>query len=105
MIPTIIKPIKKNKIMLVYVAILRDETFSTSEVMCVQTSFEKLQTFVYDYFGISDAKNYTKPATCLGYTKIQYSEFEDDLDGYFTFDEDDEKTEVYVFNKVLDENP
>ena len=38
--------------MLVYVAILRDETFSTSEVMCVQTSFERLKTYVFDYFGI-----------------------------------------------------
>lgn len=91
--------------MLVYVAILKDDDYTVNEVMCVQTSFAKLETYVKDYFGISDVKKYGKPATLLGYTKIEYSEFEDDLDGYFTFDDDGQITKVYVFNKVLDENP
>jgi hypothetical protein len=91
--------------MLVYVAILRDIELTTDQVICVQTSFNKLETFVKDYFGISDVKTYGNPAECLGYTKINYSEFEDDLDGYFTFKDGDEITKVYVFNKVLDENP
>ena len=91
--------------MLVYVAILREKDFTTDEVMCVQTSFERLKTYVFDYFGISETKKYSNPAKFLGYTKIEYTEFEDDLDGYFTFEEDGEKIKVYVFNKILDENP
>jgi hypothetical protein len=91
--------------MLVYIATYKDKDFTAPEVMCVQTSFERLKTYVFDYFGINETKNYAKPATCLGYTKIQYSEFEDDLDGYFTFDDEGEIAKVYVYNKVLDENP
>ena len=91
--------------MLVYVAILRDTEFTSDDVMCVQTSFARLETYVKDYFGISETKQYNKPAKCLGYTKYEYSEFEDDLDGYFTFDDEGEITKVYVFNKILDENP
>ena len=91
--------------MLIYIAILRDEDFTTSEVLCAQTTFQKLEIYVKDWFGISDTKKYTKPAEFLGFTKIEYSEFEDDLLGYFTFKEDEEITKVYVFNKVLDETP
>lgn len=91
--------------MLLYVAVLRDTELTSDDVMCVQTSFARLETYVKDYFGISDIKNYNKPAEFLGYTKIEYSEFEDDLDGFFTFKDDDEITRVYVFNKILDENP
>ena len=90
--------------MLVYVAILRDTELTSDDVMCVQTSFARLETYVKDYFGISETKNYTNSVECLGYTKYEYSEFEDDLDGYFTFKDGDEITKVYVFNKVLDEN-
>ena len=91
--------------MLVYVAVLKDIELTCDQVLCVQTSFEKLEIYVKDWFGISEVGNYTKPAECLGYTKIEYSEFEDDLDGYFTFKEDDEISKVFVFNKSLDENP
>ena len=91
--------------MLVYVAILRDTELTSDDVMCVQTSFARLETYVKDYFGISETKTYGKPGECLGYTKYEYSEFEDDLDGYFTFKDGEEITKVYVFNKVLDENP
>lgn len=91
--------------MLLYVAVLRDTELTSDDVMCVQTSFARLETYVKDYFGISDTKNYSKPAEFLGYTKIEYSEFEDDLDGFFTFKDDGEITKVYVFNKILDENP
>ncbi len=91
--------------MLVYVAVLRDTELTTDEVMCVQTSFAKLENYVKDYFGISEVKNYPKPAECLGYIKYEYSEFEDDLDGFFTFKDGDEITKVYVFNKILDETP
>lgn len=91
--------------MLVYVAVLRDTEMTCDQVLCVQTSFQNLEIYVKDWFGISEAKSYTKPAECLGYAKIEYSEFEDDLDGYFTFKEDDVITKVFVFNKILDENP
>jgi hypothetical protein len=101
--------------MLVWVAVLKDDDLSCDEVLCVQTSFAKLETYVKDWFGISETKKYTKPAECLGYTKIEYSEFEDDLDGYFTFKEEDEFdvfdsnvsiiSKVYVFCKALDQEP
>lgn len=91
--------------MLVYIAVLRDKEMTCDQVLCVQTSFQKLEIYVKDWFGISETRSYNKPAECLGYTKIEYSEFEDDLDGYFTFKEDDEIAKVFVFNKSLDENP
>lgn len=91
--------------MLIYVAVLRDTKLTSDDVLCVQTSFDKLEIYVKNWFGINEAKNYSKPAECLGYTKFEYSEFEDDLDGFFTFKEDDEITKVYVFNKILDEKP
>lgn len=91
--------------MLVYVAVLRDTEMTCDEVLCVQTSFERLETYVKEYFGISEINKYDNPGTCLGYTKIEYSEFEDDLDGYFTFDDNGVITKVFVFNKALDEKP
>lgn len=91
--------------MLVYVACLRDIELTTDDVMCVQTSFARLETYVKEYFGISEVNKYNKPAKYSGYTKYQYSEFEDDLDGFFTFDDDGEITKVYVWIKLLDETP
>jgi hypothetical protein len=89
--------------MLVYVAVLKDNDLSVDEVLAVKTDKEMLSTYVKDYFGISETKTYNKVAKYLGYTKIEYSEFEDDLEGYFTFDDDGEICKVYVFCKVLDE--
>jgi hypothetical protein len=49
-------------------------------------------------------KNYTQPSENLGYTKIEYSEYEDDLEGYYTYkDSDGVITKVYIFTKVLNE--
>jgi len=89
--------------MIIYIAILRDTELTSDEVLCAQSSFENLRTYVFEYFGISDVREYNNPAKFLGYTKFNYSEHEDDLDGYFTFDEDGLITKVYVFNKFLDE--
>ena len=89
---------------LVYVAMLKDYD-GYSNVMTVQTEKENLETYVKDYFGISDTKHYDNPAEFLGYTKIEYSEFEDDLEGYYKFKQDGEVSEVYVYCKSLNENP
>lgn len=88
---------------LVYVAMLKDYD-GYSNVMTVQTEKENLETYVKDYFGISDTKHYDNPAEFLGYTKIEYSEFEDDLEGYYKFKQDEEVSEVYVYCKSLNEN-
>jgi hypothetical protein len=90
--------------MLVYVAVLRDITLSVDEVLTIQTKRENLEKFVKDYYGINEDKKYNSPAEYLGYTKIEYSEFEDDLEGYYTFKDGDEITKVYLFTKTLDEN-
>jgi len=98
--------INKNNIMeaqLVYVAVLRDKELSSDEVLTVQTNKDNLEVQIKKYFGISDVNKYTNPAEYLGYTKIEYSEFEDDLEGYYTFKENDEITRVYVFCKVLND--
>jgi hypothetical protein len=91
--------------MLIWIAVLKDDDLSCDEVLCVHTSFAKLETYVKNYFGISETKTYDKPAEFLGYTQYQYSEFIDDLNGYFIFKEDDELTKVYVFCKALDQEP
>lgn len=83
---------------LIYVAVDAD-----GEVLTVNTSRELCTAYVMDFFGINPNKNYRKPAICEGYTKIDYSEFEDDLDGYWIFEDDGEKTRVNLFNKILDQ--
>ena len=89
--------------MLVYVAILRDLELLSDEVMTVQSNREDVDSFVMDYFGISNTKEYSKPAEYLGFTKIGYSEFEDDLVGYYSFDDGDGIEKVYLFGKILNE--
>ena len=89
--------------MLVYVAILRDVELSSDDVLTVQTNRKNVDRIVKDYFGINETKNYTKPSKYLGFTKIEYSEFEDDLIGYYSFDDGKEIEKVYLFNKLLNE--
>lgn len=90
---------------LVYVALIKDEDGST-DVMTVQEDKQKLETYVMDYFGISEEKKYDNPDEYLGYIKIEYSEFEDDLEGYYKFKSKDESiSKVYVYCKSLNENP
>lgn len=84
-------------IIFVYVAVLEEE------VLTVQTLPEKLLEFVNDYFGISKTKTYSNPATYLGYTKIDYGEYADDLHGYHSYEDEDGVQKVYVFCKKLDE--
>ena len=88
-----------------YVALLKSNDCYVNDVITVQEKFSDLEIFVKDFFGINENKFYTKPAKFLGYKKIEYSEFEDDLEGYFTFDEDGEISEVYVFCKKLNQKP
>lgn len=89
---------------LVYVALLKDEDGSV-DVLTVQTNKEKLEVYVKDYFGISEDKVYTTPSEFLGYNKIEYSEFEDDLEGVYKFKQDDQISKVYVYCKSLNEAP
>jgi hypothetical protein len=90
---------------IVYVALLKDDDFTSDEVMTVQTSKEKIEEYIKDYFGISNVKKYDKPAEYLGFTKYEYSEFEDDVVGFYTFKDGEEISKVYLFSKILDEKP
>jgi len=88
---------------LIYVAVLKDEELTSDEVLTVQTDKINLEIYIKDYFGISNTKKYGTTGEYLGFTKYEYSEFEDDLEGYYTFKEDGEITKVYLFCKVLNE--
>jgi hypothetical protein len=89
---------------LLYVAVLKDYDGLT-DVMTVQSDRNDLETYVKDYFGISETKHYDNPAEFLGYTKIEYSEFEDDLEGFYKFKQDEDISEVLVYCKSLNEKP
>ena len=71
-------------------------------VLTVNTSRELCEAYVMDYFGINPNKHYDKPAICEGYTKIQYSEFEDDLDGYWFFNDGGQIIRINLFNMIID---
>ena len=98
--------------MIVYTAQLlssQAEPFELQEVLTVQTNFDKLEEWVKDYFGINPNKEYANPAEYLGFTKIEYSEGEDYLYGYFLFKEtimNDKNLidKVYVYKLKLDED-
>lgn len=85
---------------LIYCAVLDDGT-----VMSVNTSRKDCEDFVMDYFGINPNKTYSKPSEYIGFTKIEYSEFEDDLEGYYKFSDEGEITRVNLFTKILNEKP
>jgi len=89
--------------MLVYVAVLRDKELTVDEILTVQTDKNKLEEYIKDYFGISETKKYSNHGEYLGFTKYEYSEHEDDLEGYYTFKEDGEISKIYLFCKMLDE--
>jgi hypothetical protein len=93
--------IKNNKFQVVYVAIDEED----GDVLCVNTSRVELEEFVMDWFGINPNKNYTQPEECLGFTKINYSEVEGDLEGYWMFEEQQlkTKTRVNLWCKTLNE--
>lgn len=90
--------------MLVYVAVLKDKDLSVDEVLGVCTTREKIDFLVKDYFGLTDKYTQNDLVKLLGYTKIDYSEFEDDLDGFYQIENDGVIDKVYIFNKVLDES-
>ena len=73
-------------------------------VLTVNTSRELCESFVMDFFGINPNIDYDEPAICEGYTKMQYSEFEDDLDGFWTFtDSDGNKNRINLFNMIMNQ--
>jgi hypothetical protein len=84
---------------LIYIAVDTDGT-----VLTANTSRELCEAYVMDYFGINPNKHYSTPAKFEGYTKIEYSEFEDDLDGFWIFiDSDSDKTRINLFNMIIDQ--
>lgn len=85
---------------IIYVAVDTDD----GEVLCVNESRAELEAFVMDYFGINPAKPYTLPDECLGFTKIEYSEFEGDLEGFWLFrDRGDVISRVNLWCKTLND--
>ena len=93
--------IKNNRFQVVYVAIDEED----GDVLCVNTSRNELEAFVMDWFGINPNKNYSQPEECLGFTKINYSEIDGDLEGYWVFEEQQlkTKTRVNLWCKTLNE--
>ena len=73
-------------------------------ILTANSSRELCELYVMDYFGINPNKHYSTPAIFEGYTKIQYSEFEDDLDGFWTFiDSDGDNTRINLFTMIMDQ--
>ena len=93
--------IKNNRFQVVYVAVDEED----GDVLCVNTSRNELEAFVMDYFGINPNKNYSQPEECLGFTKINYSEIDGDLEGYWVFEDQQlkTKTRVNLWCKTLNE--
>ena len=93
--------IENSRFKLVYVAIDEED----GDVLCVNTSRSELEVFVMDWFGINPNKNYSQPEECLGFTKINYSEIDGDLEGYWVFEEQQlkTKTRVNLWCKTLNE--
>jgi hypothetical protein len=86
---------------LLYCAVLEDD----GTIISVNTSRKDCEEFIMDYFGINPNKTYTDPSEFIGFTKIEYSEFEDELEGYYIFSNGTEKTRVNLFTKILNEKP
>ena len=92
--------VKNNRFRLVYVAIDEED----GDVLCVNTSRDELEEFVMDYFGINPNKNYSQPAECLGFTKIEYRESPGDFEGFWKFKGDDNiESRVNLWCKTLNE--
>lgn len=79
------------------------DSFATC-LITVQETRKELEEYVMEFFGISDKRTYTEPSECLGFTKYEYSDFEDDLEGFYRFkDVDGTISRVYVYCKTLGE--
>lgn len=86
----------------------QSDPFELHDILTVQDNFIDLEIFVMNYFGINPNKHYEFVPKYLGFTKIEYSEYEDDVIGYFNFEEtymNPEKLidKVYVLQKELNE--
>jgi hypothetical protein len=82
---------------LIYIAVDMDGT-----VLTVNTSRELCESYVMDFFGINPNKQYTESAIFEGYHKMHYSEFEDELDGYWVFRCTDRSERINLFITVMD---
>jgi len=91
---------------LVYIALEETED-KDFDVLTAQETREGILNYIKEYFGISE--KYPNSAIYLGYTKIEYSEFEDDLEGYHLvktynpYDKKDEISKIWVYCKQLNE--
>jgi len=83
---------------LIYIA-----TDVEGNLLTVNTSRKLCEDFVMDFFGINPNKHYDEPAICEGYTKIEYSEFEDNLDGYWLFQDVGQRTRINLFTMIIDQ--
>lgn len=94
----------------VYVALLAQgddqvkvDSFATC-LIAVQETREDLEEYVMEFFGISKRRQYNEPSESLGFTKYEYGNFEDDLEGFYKFrDKDGTISRVYVYCKTLGE--
>lgn len=85
---------------MVYVAVDED-----GDVLTVNESRSYTEKYVMDHFGINPDINYSRPDECLGFTKIEYSEFEDDLEGFWLFRSTDGIiTRVNLWCKTLNDS-
>ena len=82
---------------LIYIAVHSDGT-----VLTVNTSRELCEYYVMDFFGINPNIQYNETSVFEGYHKIEYSEFEDDLDGYWIFVYGEKTERVNLFNMTMD---
>lgn len=84
---------------LIYIAVDMD-----GRVLTVNTSREKCEYYVMDFFGINPNKQYAQSAIFEGYHKIHYTEFEDELEGYWIFRCNDTSEKVNLFITTLDKS-
>ena len=82
---------------LIYIAVHSD-----GQVLTVNTTRELCEYYVMDYFGINPNRQYTESAIFEGYHKINYSEFEDELDGYWIFKCGEDIHRINLFNMAMD---
>lgn len=86
----------------VYVALLKDYD-GEYNVLTAQSTREGAIKYAKDYFGLYEDKPQVGDAEFLGYRKMEYSEYEDPLEGYLKFKDDAGDYTVYIYCMYLDE--
>jgi len=70
------------------------------DLLTIQDSRIGILNYLIDYYGINSEYVDENPPENLGYTKIHYSEFEDDLEGYYKFKAYNQSTKEYETDKI-----